>query len=125
MTKRCPTGEHRFKNKCVPKEEAGIHAEDILPDVIGFTREWKKGNFVEAKKYRLRVEKVAHKGAMPYAPDSTELGCPKKLAKEVACASNMIRSGRATGYQANAVCRASLKRTQCQICKTLPGCRKK
>jgi hypothetical protein len=107
---------------CVSVEEIENLSERVYPDVRDFAQHYRRKEYAEAKKSRLRIERTLGKGAMPAYPTHDELACPRALAKKASCASNMIRSGRAKGYQANAVCRASVN--DCSVCRTLPKCRR-
>lgn len=102
-------------------EEEDRMSARLLPHIEGFTKAWKRGDFETAKKHRMDIEKIAGKGAMPFAPTDTELACPVVLAKTVSCASRVIKR-RARVRQPVAVCRASLKFTECEYCPTLPQC---
>jgi len=107
--KRCPAGSHREGRSCVPVSSEHL-SEKIYPDVRDFAYYYSHGEYKEAKKARMRIERVAHKGAMPSYPSDSELACPRLLARRAACASHMIRTGQSKGYQPNAVCRGRVKR---------------
>ncbi len=102
-------GRARRKEGENPYHPKAFTSSEIFPHLLPWVAALKKGDKKLADRVRAKIAKRFGNGILPFALTKKELDHPGLLAKEAACSSEMIRSGKAKAVSnIYSICRAAI-----------------